>query len=104
MIASFIGILFTTCGSWIAKSATLKVEEGKNKFYTWIQTDLLPNIGGTANSIVMLQQNLMKFNRTFADNVNKLDQAFEKIGGMLQRSDCSHRGTSKTRYEEYGNC
>lgn len=84
MIASFIGILFTTCGSWIAKSATLKVEEGKNKFYTWIQTDLLPNIGGTANSIVMLQQNLMKFNRTFADNVNKLDQAFEKIGGCYR--------------------
>lgn len=115
MIASFIGILFTTCGSWIAKSVTLKVEEGKNKFYTWIQTDLLPNIGGTANSIVMLQQNLMKFNRTFADNVNKLDQAFEKIGGCyrdqialieeLQKLDMKNMATANVRVlQELNGC
>lgn len=115
MIASFIGIFFTTCGSWIAKSAASKVEEDKNNFYTWIQTDLLPNIGGTANSIVMLQQNLMKFNRTFADNVNKLDAAFEKIEGCyidqvtlikeIQKLDMKNVATANVRVlQELNGC
>lgn len=115
MIASFIGILFTTCGSWVSKSAISKVEEGKNKFYTWIQTDLLPNIGGTANSIVMLQQNLVRFNRTFAENVNKLDKAFEKVGGSyrdqvalikeLQRLDMKNVATANVKVlQELNGC
>lgn len=80
MLASFVGIFCTTHNSWKAKSAATVVEEGKNDFYTWIQTQLLPIVGGTGNTLATLQQNLMRFNRSFATNTAKLDKALEKMG------------------------
>ena len=80
MIASFVGIFFTTRSSWCSKTAEAEVEEGKNDFYTWIQTELLPNIGGMENTLVTLQQNLMTFNRSFAVNTNKLDKTLKQMG------------------------
>lgn len=80
MIASFIGIFLTTRNSWAAKDAVATMEEGKNKFYTWIQTQLLPTVGGTGNTLATLQQNLLRFNRSFATNTTKLDSALQKLG------------------------
>lgn len=80
MIASFMGIFLTTIGSWLAKNADAEVEADKNLFYTWLQTELLPTLGGTENSLMTLQQNLLKFNRSFGTNTTKLDKALEKMG------------------------
>lgn len=79
MVASLIGIILTTCSSWSAKNASAKVEEDKNKFYTWIQTELLPVLGGTENSLMKLQENLLKFNRSFSANTTKLDKALQRV-------------------------
>lgn len=79
MIASFIGIVLTTCGSWLAKNASSNVEDEKNHFYTWIQTELLPVLGGTENSLMKLQENLLKFNRSFSTNTTKLDKALQRV-------------------------
>ena len=79
MIASFIGIVLTTYGSWSAKKASSKVENDKNQFYTWIQTELLPILGGTENSLMRLQENLLRFNRSFSTNTTKLDKALQKV-------------------------
>lgn len=79
MIASLIGIVLTTYGSWAAKSASSQVEDDKNGFYTWIQTELLPVLGGTENSLMRLQENLLKFNRSFSTNTTKLDKALQRV-------------------------
>lgn len=79
MIASLIGIILTTCGSWSAKTASSRVEDDKNEFYTWIQTELLPVLGGTENSLMRLQENLLKFNRSFSTNTTKLDKALQRV-------------------------
>ena len=79
MIASLIGIILTTYGSWKAKNASSHMEAYKNQFYTWIQTELLPILGGTENSLAQLQENLLKFNRSFSTNTTKLDKALQKV-------------------------
>ena len=79
MIASLVGILLTTIGSWLAKNASSSVEQDKNEFYSWIQAELLPVLGGTENSLVRLQENLLKFNRSFSANTTKLDKALQKV-------------------------
>ena len=79
MIASLVGIILTTYGSWSAKSASSRVEDNKNRFYTWIQTELLPVLGGTENILARLQENLLKFNRSFSANTTKLDKALQRV-------------------------
>lgn len=79
MVASLFGILLTTIGSWFAKNAFSRVESDKNEFYSWVQAELLPILGGTENSLMRLQENLLKFNRSFSANTNKLDKALQKV-------------------------
>lgn len=81
MAASFTGILCTTLIASKSKDAVSKVQADKNRFYSWIQTELLPVLSGDAvNAIYLLQQNLMSFNQTFKANVAGLDTALSKIG------------------------
>lgn len=80
MASSLVGILCTTIISWRSKSATSKVEADKNRFYSWLQTELLPLLSGNAvNTLYLLQQNLATFNRTFESNIEGLDFALSKI-------------------------
>ena len=81
MIASFFGVLCTTLIAWQSKSAVSKVESDKNRFYSWIQTELLPVLSGDAvNALYLMQQNLMTFNQTFKSNILNLDEVLQKIG------------------------
>lgn len=81
MAASFTGVLCTTLIAWKSKDAVSKVQADKNRFYSWIQTELLPVLSGDAvNAIYLLQQNLMSFNQTFKANVAGLDTALSRIG------------------------
>lgn len=80
MIASLVGIGCTTKISWTSKSATSVVEADKNRFYSWLQTELLPVLSGNAvNALYLLQQNLMSFNQTFQSNIVGLDSALSKV-------------------------
>ena len=80
MAASLVGICCTTLISWSAKSATSKVEADKNRFYSWLQTELLPVLSGNAvNALYLLQHNLMTFNQTFQSNIEGLDGALSKV-------------------------
>lgn len=81
MAASLVGVLCTTLIAWKSKDAVSKVQADKNRFYSWIQAELLPVLSGDAvNAIYLLQQNLMSFNQTFKSNVAGLDTALSKIG------------------------
>ena len=81
MVASLVGILFTTLLSWRAKDAKSVVEAEKNLLYSWLQTELLPTLSGnTVNALFMLQQNLTTFNSTFQTNIKGLGEALSKVG------------------------
>ena len=81
MISSFIGLLLTTIASgWFYKGAKSQVEGLKNDFYSFIQTELLPSISNSAtNSIVTLQNNLLKFNEGFTSNIVRFDGLLTQI-------------------------
>lgn len=75
MIASFFGILLTTLGTIKNKKAKFDLEQGKNQFYTWLQTELLPVVSeSVAGTLATMQRNLSNFNATFADNVERMGE------------------------------
>ncbi len=80
MSASFIGVYCTTRISWSSKDAFSEVEADKNRFYSWLQTELLPTLSGdTVNALYLLQQNLSTFNSTFQTNIAGLNRALEQV-------------------------
>jgi hypothetical protein len=80
MLASLCGIVLTTISSWMSKTTKTKLEADKNAFYSWVQVNLLPALGGNmTNTLQMLQQNLTSFNLTFSSNVSRMETA---LGNM----------------------
>lgn len=83
MIASFMGIGFTTFSLWKSKQCKVTIEINKNRFYTWIQTHLLPVVSKSAvSAITLLQKNLTRFNETFTGTVEKLEDKLGNVGDM----------------------
>ena len=91
MLASFIGIILTTFGSWRAKSVKVQVEIGKQKFLSWLQQELLPKLKtGVDAEIGRITDNIKESNASFAANTTKLNatlkdinQAISGMTGML---------------------
>jgi hypothetical protein len=73
MIASLTGLGLTVLNSgWYFKGSKNRVEEKKNEFYTFIQTELLPIINqSVAATFESLQRNLLKFNTGLTETVQK---------------------------------
>ena len=109
MFASFTGLLLTVLNSGIFfKGAKAKLEGGKNGFYTFIQTELLPLLNQNINSTLFsLQSNLHKFNEEFKGNVHRLSGvmgknhdaliAQEKILTTLDRMDITEFAKANVR-------
>ena len=99
MVASFCGLLLTVLNTGVFfKGAKTIVEDKKNDFYTFIQTELLPLLNQGINStLVSFQNNMHKFNDDFKGNLSKLDGvmgknydalvAQEKVLATLQKMD-----------------
>lgn len=80
MLASLVGIVFTTLISWKSKGAKTQVESRKNEFYSWLQTELLPVLSGnTVTALSLLQANLMTFNQTFKGNIREFDTVLANV-------------------------
>ena len=85
MIASFVGISLTTWSLWKSKKCKAIVEQNKNRFYTWIQTNLLPVMSQSAVSeISLLQRNLSKFNESFLGTVDRLEYSLDGVGDLYE--------------------
>ena len=85
MIASFMGIGFTTLTIWKSKQCKVIVESNKNRFYTWIQTNLLPVISKSAvSAITLLQQNLTRFNESFTGTIDRLEDKLGDVGDVYE--------------------
>lgn len=83
MIASFMGIGFTTLTLWKAKQGKSMVENNKNVFYTWFQANLLPVISESAvSAITLLQKNLNRFNHSFSKTADRLEEKLQGVGDV----------------------
>lgn len=81
MVASLVGVLTTTFISWKSRKCNVVIEADKNKFYTWIQTELLPVLSSnTVSTLTLLERNLSKFNESFGNTIVKLDEKLSKVG------------------------
>lgn len=81
MICSFVGLGMTTIlSSWLYRGAKSKLEDQKNSFYDFIQTQLLPQMTrDAASTILSLQSNLEKFNSSFEENIKDFGGIIEEI-------------------------
>lgn len=81
MICSFVGLLLTTLlSSWRYMGAKSKLEAQKNAFYDFIQTRLLPQMTkDAASTILALQSNLEKFNKSFEENIKGFGCIMDEI-------------------------
>ena len=80
MIASFAGVVLTIIGTRHTKEAVSANEEGRNKFLSWIQSNLLPKMSSdVVSTLGNFYQNLNEFNGTFSRNSKELQKAFEAI-------------------------
>jgi hypothetical protein len=80
MIASFFGLFLTIYNSAIIlKGTKYELETKKNRFYTFIQVELLPSLNqGIGSTFEALQRNLSKFNEKFDGNLDRLSSVFDK--------------------------
>jgi hypothetical protein len=104
MIASFFGLLLTVLNNgFFFKGAKAQLEQRRNDFYTFVQTELLPLLNQNINStLYSLQTNLFRFNDEFKDNIGMLRDvmgknhdalvAQEKILNTLENIDITEFG------------
>lgn len=80
MVASILGIVLTTVNSVLFKQFKRQEEEGKNKFLSWVQSILLPELpNDISDSFSMFVDNLNRFNDTFRENTQGLGQTLNQI-------------------------
>ncbi len=80
MIASILGILLTTLNSVLFKRYKREEEIGKNKFLSWMQSVLLPQLpNNISDSFSRFVDNLNSFNRTFRQNTTGLNETLCRI-------------------------
>jgi hypothetical protein len=103
MIASILGLTFTTISTWIFKGIKLEVEIGKNSFFTWMQSNLLPEVASdTIDALRKLGRTLGTFNKDFAKNSEAFGQTMTKILGVnsTQNELLTNVKTMNTEIEE----
>lgn len=78
MISSALGVLLTTLSSWSYKRSKTELEKGKNKFYTFLQTELLPDLSDSSESIVRkFEKVIVNFSKDFSENAKSFNTNLE---------------------------
>lgn len=80
MLASILGIGLTTANSLFFKKYKLEEESGKNDFYAWMQSQLLPELPSDTSDILQkLVSNLNRFNNVFSKNTKELGSTLFEV-------------------------
>ncbi len=89
MFASVYGLFWTVKNSnFKHKTARKIVEECKNDFYTFIQTELLPVLNqNISSSVHKLHSNLVQFNSDFTQNISHLSGLLGKNYDAIKMQD-----------------
>lgn len=86
MIASIAGLFLTLINSsFVLKNVSFNRDLGKNNYYTFIQTSLLPILTkDMVSSLSNIQYQLAKFNKEFFDNIQMLKVSLEMISENIK--------------------
>lgn len=88
MLASFFGVLYTSCLTWMSKEASHKLENNKNVFYSWIQTELLPVLSkNVVSTLSLLERNLTHFNDSFKSTVDGIGDKLGTLGATYRQQE-----------------
>lgn len=80
MIASLAGVFFTKQSTAHYNEARTEMVKNKNRFLTWIQTDLMSKLSDDiTGALIKMTQDLNEFNRTFADNTRELKETLSTV-------------------------
>lgn len=80
MIASFLGVMFTAISTSQYKDARGEMLNMKNKFLSWIQTMVMPNMSGDlSGALTKMAIDLNNFNSTFAENTKELKETLSQV-------------------------
>lgn len=81
MGASLCGVFFTKVSTAHFNEARTFMAKNKNKFLTWIQTDLMSKLSDDiTGAIIKMTQDLNEFNSTFAQNTKELKETLRTVG------------------------
>lgn len=79
MSTSFIGLLLTTINNASSAEARKKIEEDKNEFYDFMQTELMPNLDvSMVLAITRLHETVDKFEPAFDGVISRFQQTFDR--------------------------
>ncbi|MEL0649902.1 hypothetical protein V6246_00625 [Algibacter sp. TI.3.09] len=86
MVASAAGLILTLVNSaFFYKNALYKNEQDKNKFYDFIQSELLPKLSrDVSDSLGNLKSNLDHFNNKFGENLVSYKDSFSLLNENLK--------------------
>ena len=80
MIASLAGVFFTKQSTAHYNDARTEMVKNKNRFLTWIQTDLMSKLSDDiTGALLKMTQDLNEFNRTFANNTQELKNTLSTV-------------------------
>lgn len=80
MCASFIGVLCTSTLVSRFKDARAEMLRNKNRFLTWIQTKVMPNMSDDlSGALTKMAQDLNNFNSTFSNNTKELKETLSMV-------------------------
>ena len=80
MGASLCGVLFTKISTAHFNEARTLMAKNKNKFLTWIQTDLMSKLSDDiTGAIIKMTQDLNEFNSSFAQNTKELKETLSIV-------------------------
>lgn len=85
MIASLMGVLATKISTSHFNKAKSEMSKRKNRFLTWIQTDLMSKLSDDiTGAILKMTNDLNEFNRTFSQNTKELRQTLSTVNDSYE--------------------
>ena len=80
MAASLCGVFFTKQSTAHFNAARTAMAKNKNRFLTWIQTDLMSKLSDDiTGAIIKMTQDLNEFNSSFAQNTKELKETLRTV-------------------------
>ena len=80
MAASLCGVYFTKKSTSNFNDARTQMTKNKNRFLTWIQTDLMSKLSDDiTGAIIKMTNDLNEFNRTFSQNTKELRETLSTV-------------------------
>ncbi|MCP9769416.1 hypothetical protein EGI22_16050 [Lacihabitans sp. LS3-19] len=102
MVASFFGLILTTRNSaWNYKGVKIEVEKNKNRFFTFLQTELIPVLAeNVTTGIIGLNKNIEKFGESFKKDVALLEGMINKNHESLVAQQQTIKALDDTNFKK----